>query len=367
MRTRVSEMFDLDVPIFAFSHCRDVVAAVSRAGGMGVFGASGLPPEQLSEELRWLDEHVQGKPYGIDLVVPTTDAQSLDELKAHLPQRHVEFVNELGRQFRVPPPSGAIGGRNFGRGVWGPKLAAEQWSVAREHGIRLVVSALGPLPPAIAEQARDADIRIGGMCGTPEHARRHVEGGADLVIAQGTEAGGHTGEISTFVLTPQVVDAVAPVPVLAAGGVGTGRHVVAALALGAQGVWTGSIWLASNESSVHPTAVEKILAASSRDAVRSRARTGKPLRQLRTPWVAAWDDPDAPDPLPAPWQRALVYEQMQSIEEHGIAEPIGSAAGQIVGMINRRRPAAQILESIIAEYVDVSTRLRERFTDESHR
>ncbi|MCR5879869.1 nitronate monooxygenase [Phenylobacterium sp. J367] len=358
MQTKMTSMFGIEYPIFAFSHCRDVVAAVSKAGGMGVFGVSALLPEDLETDLAWLDRELQGRPYGVDLVVPESEGKDLESLKAEIPEAHKRFVAQLGERFGVPERRSGRAGREFGKGTWGPKLAAEQWQVALNHKVAAVVSALGPLPPSIVEAARANNIRVGGMSGAPEHARRHVAGGAEFVIAQGTEAGGHTGDVSTFVLVPQVVDAVGPVPVLAAGGVGTGRQLAAALALGAEGVWTGSIWLTSNESSLHPRAVEKLLAASSFDTVRSRARTGKPLRQLKTAWNQAWEAEGAPKPLPAPYQRALVYEQMQSIEEHGVAEPIGSAVGQIVGTMNERRPAARIMRRLVEEYAEVADQLR---------
>lgn len=363
MKTKISEMFSIEFPIFAFSHCRDVVAAVSKAGGMGVFGVSAISGEELERDLAWLDAETAGRSYGVDLVVPQTEGKSLDELKAELPEEHKNFVASLGDRFGVPKASGGGAARQFGKGVWGPQLAREQWQVVVRHPVALVVSALGPLPEDIVSDARARGIRIGGMCGAPEHAKRHVAGGADLVIAQGTEAGGHTGELSTFVNVPQVVDAVSPVPVLAAGGIGSGRQIAAALALGAEGVWTGSIWLTSHESSLHPRAIEKLLAASSSDTVRSRARTGKPLRQLRTPWVRAWDEPGAPAPLKPPHQRALVYDQMQAIEEYGVSEAIGSAVGQIVGTMNEQRPAGRILQQMVEEYAEAADRMRVMYAD----
>lgn len=353
MKTPIVEALGAEFPIFAFSHCRDVVAAVTRAGGIGVLGASALSPDVLEVELQRLDEATRGLPYGVDLVVPATRSANLDELRSQLPQPHVAFVKELGDRFGIPPRGGGMGAREFGDHVWSPELAREQWERVRGHNAKLVVSALGPLPEDIVADAKTGGMLVGGMAGAPSHAVRHVEGGADFVVAQGTEAGGHTGDISTFVLVPQVVDAVGEVPVLAAGGIGSGRHVAAAFALGAAGVWTGSIWLTSSESNLHPAVVDKLLRAQSRDTIRSRARTGKPLRQLRTPWIDAWESPDAPSPLPSPLQRVLVLDQAQSIEEHGIIEPMGSAVGQIVGMMSQRRSCAQIVHGLVEQYVAV--------------
>src|SRR5213079_3521519 len=152
------------------------------------------------------------------------------------------------------------------------------------------------------------DVRVAALAGKPQHAERSLARGVDLIVAQGTEAGGHTGEISTMVLVPEVVDAVSPTPVLAAGGIGNGRQIAASLALGAQGVWCGSVWLTTEEAETHPIVKEKFLAASSSDTVRSRASTGKPARQLRTAWTEAWDSPDNPDPLPMPLHGMLIAD-----------------------------------------------------------
>jgi NAD(P)H-dependent flavin oxidoreductase YrpB (nitropropane dioxygenase family) len=213
------------------------------------------------------------------------------------------------------------------------------------------VSALGPLPTDVVARAREREIAIGGMVGNERHAVRHVEHGADFVVAQGFEAAGHHGDITTMVLVPEVVDAVDPVPVVAAGGIGTGRQIAAALALGAQAVWLGSVWLTTAESDVDPLVKRRLLAARSDDTVRSRSVSGKQMRLLRNPWTEAWEGPDAPTPLPAPLQGILARDAMVSIYENRVEPLMTSAVGQIVGQL-RERPVAAVLLGLMDELAE---------------
>src|SRR5437016_4519680 len=289
MQNRLCEMFGIEFPIFAFTHCRDVAAAVSRAGGMGVLGALAFSPDQLELELQWIDEHVDGKPYGVDVVIPVKSAD-----------------REMG-------------------------LSDEKSLADTLHGM-------------ITEEHWDFVHNI---------------------LAQGYEAGGHTGEVASMVLIPDVVDAIAPTPVLAAGGVGSGRQMAAAMALGADGVWTGSVWLTVAESDMQPPIMEKLLAASSTDTVRSRSMTGKPARQLRTAWTEAWESPDAPKPLPMPLQFILWSYAMRRITAAGNRELLGMPVGQIVSRMNKVRTAKEIIFEMIEEYIDVTERLNRELADVS--
>jgi NAD(P)H-dependent flavin oxidoreductase YrpB (nitropropane dioxygenase family) len=381
MRTEVCARFGIEFPLFAFSHCRDVVAAVTNAGGFGVLGAVAYTPERLEEELRWIDDHVGGRPYGVDVLVPGKIAKEaeapggLDALLAAVPREHWEFLSGLFDKYGVPAPS-LDAGRDPRAGGAGRQVtkegATELIDVALNHPIRLIASALGPPPPVMVERARAADVPVAALVGTVEHARRQVEAGADLIVAQGGEAGGHTGEISTMVLVPEVVDALSslarlrherPLPVLAAGGIATGRQMAAALALGASGVWCGSVWLTTEEAETLPAVKAKMLAATSRDTVRSRSRTGKPARQLRSAWTDEWDSPDSPGPLPMP---------LQMIVAEGAMVPIGKAAeagnegarqlanyfvGQVVGQLNTVKPARQVVYDMIEEFAGALERL----------
>ncbi len=372
MRTKLAEDMGLEFPIFAFTHCRDVAAAVSKAGGLGVLGVAGHSLDTLSMELDWIEEQVDGKPYGVDLLLPAKfvgsdrgglDASQLDE---KIPQEHRRFLDELLEKHGVPPlPSDAKPRPEFAVGYEQQRDVIE---LAFEHRISLIASALGPPPSWMIEQGRAKGVMVAALAGTVDHARRHVDAGVDLIVAQGYEAGGHTGEIATMVLVPEVVDAVAPLPVLAAGGIADGRQITAALALGAQGVWLGSVWLTTEEAETHPVVREKFLKATSRDTIRSRSLTGKPARQLRSAWTEAWEDPSAPDPLPMPLQPRLAREAQERIartahKTPGAQELINYFVGQVVGSMNQVKSVRSVVEELVQDYADTMERLDNQIDD----
>ena len=285
MRTPICDRLGIEFPIFAFSHCRDVIAAVSKAGGFGVLGALAYTPDQLEIELSWIDEHVDGMPYGVDFAMPAKyvgkgggdEAEPRATSTTMIPPSTATSSRSCSTSTACPPlpddlETGVVKAAGLGVDEEGPG----QVEVSLPHPVSMVVNALGPPPPYVVEQAHEHGLLVGGLVGNRQHAERQVAQGVDVIVAQGTEAGGHCGEISTMVLVPEVVDAVGPdVPVLAAGGIGRGRQMAAALALGAQGVWTGSIWLTVAEANTNPIAVEKLLAANSRGTVRSAVDDGQ--------------------------------------------------------------------------------------------
>jgi NAD(P)H-dependent flavin oxidoreductase YrpB (nitropropane dioxygenase family) len=361
MRTPLAEELGLEFPIFAFTHCRDVVVEVVKAGGMGVFGVAAHSADGLEAELRWIEERIGDKPYGVDLLLPTKfagsdrggfDASQLDE---RIPEAHRKFLDDLLEQHGVPPlADGASVSDPFAVGLDSQRGVIE---MLFDHPISLIASALGPPPPWMIEQGREKGVKVAALAGTVEHAKRHVEAGADIVIAQGYEAGGHTGTVSTMVLVPEVVDAVGDIPVLAAGGIGNGRQVTASLALGAQGVWCGSVWLTTEEAETHPVVKEKFLEAGSSDTVRSRSLTGKPARQLRSAWTDAWDDPSNPDPLPMPLQPRLTGEYQARINRtahnnEGARQLANYFVGQIVGDMNQTKSSASVVYEMVDEFID---------------
>ncbi|MGW4472019.1 NAD(P)H-dependent flavin oxidoreductase [Nonomuraea sp. NPDC004354] len=356
MRTAICERLGVEFPLFAFSHCRDVVAAVTNAGGFGVLGAVAYTAEQLETELSRLDAQVRGRPYGVDVLVPGRT----EGPRPAIPPAHLAFTAGLLQRYGVPyaGPVGGLGERVTARG------ATELVEVALKHRIGLIASALGPPPPPMVSMARDAGVPVAALVGTVEHARRQVAAGADLIVAQGTEAGGHTGEIATMVLVPQVVDAVDPVPVLAAGGIASGRQMAAAMALGAQGVWCGSVWLTTEEAETPPSVKRKMLAASSLDTVRSRSRTGKPARQLASAWTAAWDGgEDSPGPLGMPSQMLLAESAMAHVVraaergEPGAVELANYFVGQVVGQLDQVKPARRVVHEMMEEFAAAVERL----------
>jgi NAD(P)H-dependent flavin oxidoreductase YrpB (nitropropane dioxygenase family) len=369
MRTKATELLGIDVPIFAFSHCRDVVAAVSNAGGCGVLGAVTHSPEQLEIDLDWIEEQVGGRPYGVDLLLPErytgSDEGGLDRavLAERLPDEHRRFVDDLLDRYDVPPMPDERGSRAAGGMAIDPKSMAPLLDVCFTHSPGLVASALGPPPGHFVERAHGAGVPVAALAGSVRHAERHVAAGVDLVVAQGGEAGGHTGEVATMVLVPEVVDAVAPVPVLAAGGVANGRQLAAGMALGAEGAWCGSVWLTTEESEVPPHMRNKLVAAASHQTVRSRSMTGKPARMLRTAWTEAWADPAGPEPLPMPMQRMLAGPAMARVDRVA-GKPDGRAnelatyyVGQVVGSMTSVRPARRVVMEMVEEFIDAVERL----------
>jgi NAD(P)H-dependent flavin oxidoreductase YrpB (nitropropane dioxygenase family) len=363
MRTRVCDTFGIDLPIFAFSHCRDVVAAVSKAGGLGVLGALAFSPDQLEIELNWIDEHVDGKPYGVDVVMPAKyagagelDPERMgDQLKEMIPQQHRDFVENLLAKHDVPELSEEE--RSEGLLAWVHEKGREQVQIALEHPIKLLANALGSPPKDVVDLAHEHDVKVAALCGTVAQAERHVNQGVDVIVAQGTEAGGHTGDVASLILWPDVVDAVAPAPVLAAGGIGTGRQIAAALALGCEGVWTGSIWLTTAESDTNPVTMEKLLDAGARDTVRSRSWTGKPARMLRTEWTEAWEGEDSPGFLPMPLQYMLISDAQRRINKYQVKELTTMPVGQIVGRMNKVRPVRDVMFDLVDEFVEASQKL----------
>jgi NAD(P)H-dependent flavin oxidoreductase YrpB (nitropropane dioxygenase family) len=359
-RTALAEELGLEVPVFAFSKAPEVVAAVSRAGGMGVLGAVAYTVDQLRDALDWIDAHVEGKPYGVDVVMPAkyegSGQGTIDPamFEAAIPAAHRAFIEDLLARHEVPKlPDGETSWHSLL--AWTEQTTRPQVDLALGRNIKLLANALGPPPRDIVDRAHARGIKVAALTGAVDHALKHIDNGVDIIIAQGTEAGGHCGEISTMVLVPEIVDAVGDVPVLAAGGIGCGRQVAAALALGAQGAWTGSLWLTAAESDLPPLLKEKLLKARSRDTVRSRALTGKPARQLKTAWSDAWDDPANPRPLPMPLQFMATADATSRIFRYAgqpgsrAAELLTSTVGQIVGRMNVERPVAEIMEELVRE------------------
>lgn len=367
MQTPICSKLDIEYPIFAFSHCRDVVAAVSKAGGFGVLGALAFAPDQLEVELDWIEQHVGGKPYGVDFAMPAKYVgkgggaeASVESLAAMIPQGHRDYANAVMDRLGVPALPNDLPQRTMkaaGLGVDAEGPGQVEVSLSRPN-VRMLVNALGPPPPYVIEQAHAKDVMVGALVGSRQHAERQVALGVDVIVAQGTEAGGHCGEVSTMVLVPEVVDAVGPnVPVLAAGGIGTGRQIAAALALGAQGVWMGTIWLTVTEADMQPLVVENMLAATSRDTVRSRAMTGKPARQLRTRWTEAWEAEDAPQPLPMPLQGILYGESARRFVRSKSRDFAGTPAGQIIGRIDKVRPTREVMLDLVTEWIETTERM----------
>lgn len=374
MNTPICEMFGIEFPLIAFTHCRDVVVAVSKAGGMGVFGAVAHPPDRLEEELRWIDAHIEGKPYGIDLIVPNKMAEvsagglNRNKVEAAIPQEYFQFAAGILAQHDIS----AEGLYSFRDETFRASQnmqasgAAETLEVAFSHPIKLVANALGVPPKIMLEMGKRHDVRVAALIGAKKHAIRQVQAGVDILIAAGGEAGGHCGDVSTLVLIPEIHAAIQPygnIPILAAGGIVTGRQMAACMAMGAAGAWTGSVWLTTSEAETNPIVKEKMLYSSSRDTVRSKARTGKYSRQLRSPWTDAWETEDSPAPLPMPLQSLVTEPALGRVDKlsqsgHAGAKELATYwVGQGVGLMNRQMSAAAVVQEFKEDFFNAFVRL----------
>jgi NAD(P)H-dependent flavin oxidoreductase YrpB (nitropropane dioxygenase family) len=367
MQTALTEMFGLDVPVCGFSHCRDVVIALSKAGGLGVLGTARYSPEQLDIELTKIDEALDGRPYGATIIFPTPkdDGVASDpaSLRTQVPDEYWNYVRGLADRFHISlddstPAEGVVNSfpltRDYALGIL---------DVVMKHPVALVSSAIGAPPADAVAELHQRGAKCSGQVGDPKHVQRHLDAGVDFIVATGTEAGGHTGEIASLVLTPQVVKVAGDVPVLAAGGIGTGRQLTAALALGAAGVWMGSAWLVTTESELPLELKTKLVAARSSDTIRSRSLSGRTARQLRTPWVEAWEEPGAPTPLPAPLQGVLVKDAQAGMMKRGHEDVLGTPVGQIVGELNAIRPVRDVLLDLMTDSLDAAERVTASFAD----
>ena len=377
MKSPICDVLGIEFPLLAFSHCRDVVAAVSRAGGFGVFGATAHSPQSVREELRWIEDHASGKPFGIDVLIPENMATAgetnvtYNSLRARIPEAQKAFARDLLAKVGVTVPEQTVSDDQTQ--PFDPGRALEVLDAAFEFPIRLIANALGVPPPAMIEMGKRHGVPVAALVGAKEHAIRQVNAGVDILVVQGTEAGGHCGEVSTLVLVPEVIKAIKPirnVPVLAAGGIMTGGQMAACMAMGAAGVWTGSVWLATVESETSEIFREKMIEAGSRDAVRSKSRTGKPARQLRSTWTEAWErDPNSPGPLPMPLQTLISEPALRGVDRAAAAgnpkarEMVTYFVGQGVGLIDSVRSAGQVVQTFKEEFLEAVEALNETMED----
>lgn len=357
----------IEHPIVGFTPSEQVAAAISRAGGLGVLGCVRFnDPDELAATLDWLDENTDGRPYGVDVVMPSkppAEGTAID-LAGLIPAGHREFVERTLLDLGVPPLPAPDDDSAAAQGVlgWLHSVARAQVEIALRHRPALIANALGSPPPDVIDQAHAAGVPVAALAGRVVHAQRQVEAGVDIIVAQGYEAGGHTGEVASMVLLPEVVDAVGDrALVLGAGGIGCGRQIAAALALGAGGVWMGSAWLLAQEYGEGfpgSAATQQALAiATSSDTVRTRIYSGKPARLLRSRWSEAWAAPGAPDPLPMPLQNLLVADAHRRISAAQDPQVVAMPAGQIIGRLTEVRPVASIMADLVKETDQAITRM----------
>jgi len=373
MNSKICEMLDIEFPLVAFTHCRDVVVAVSKAGGCGVLGAVGMSPEQLEQELKWIDEHIDGKPYGVDVLIPNKmvgkdEKFDAEKLVGMIPQEYADFRADVLENHDIPSPELRTidtGGSGFAANTQsgGAKALLD---VAFNHPIKLIANALGVPPDWMLKMGKENDVKVAALLGTAQHAINQVEAGVDILVVSGTEAGGHCGSVSTMVLIPEVYEAIQPygdVPILAAGGIVTGKQMAAAMTMGASGAWCGSVWLTTVESEIHPIVKEKMIAANSSQTVRSRSRTGKHSRQLVSPWTEAWESDKAPDPLPMPLQPMVAEPALAKVNKlaeggHDGAKGLATHwVGQGVGLMNASISASDVVQEFKEDFISAYERL----------
>ena len=373
MNSKICELLDIEFPLVAFTHCRDVVVAVSKAGGCGVLGAVGMSPEQLEKELKWIDDHIDGKPYGVDVLIPNkmvdqSEKFDAEKLKNMIPQEYADYRADIlenhdieAAELRTIDTAGSSFAQNTKAD--GAKALLD---VAFSHPIKLIANALGVPPDWMLEMGKQNDVKVAALLGTAQHAINQVKAGVDILVVSGTEAGGHCGSVSTMVLIPEVHKAIQPygdVPILAAGGIVTGQQMAAAMAMGAPGAWCGSVWLTTVESEVPPVIKEKMVAANSSETVRSRSRTGKHSRQLVSPWTDAWESDKAPDPLPMPLQPMVAEPALQKVNKlaegghEGARELSTYWVGQGVGLMNATISASDVVQEFKQDFISAYERL----------
>ncbi len=375
MNSKLCKELGIEFPLFAFSHCRDVVAAVTKAGGFGVFGATNLSGPELEIELNWIDSQVNGMPYGVDLIVPNNfvgkgENLSDEDMLGKIPQSHKDFAHNIleNNGIDVDPNELEEDRKNhlrFGKNMT-PEGAHESLTVAFNHPIKMIVNALGMPPKQMVDMAKDAGVKVGALVGAKKHAINQINAGVDVLIVAGGEAGGHCGEVSSMVLIPEVYNAIKDikdVPILAAGGIASGSQMAAAMAMGASGAWCGSVWLTTTEAETNPIVKEKMLSASSADTVRSKSRTGKHSRQLRSPWTDAWEKSDQVQPLPSPVQPLVAEPALRKLDKLSLAGNKQAAdlatywVGQAVGLMNETKSAGEVVQDFKTDFIEAYERL----------
>lgn len=355
MNNVLTERFGLKYPIFGFAHSIDVICALAEAGCFAVYGATRDTPEEIEERLALIRSRIGDKPFGVDLVMPRGMPEFADKQAVidQLPETHTDFVKGIYEKYNIPPATKPGMRTRFLRS---DEITNRQVEAVLSSDVNIFACGIGA-PPAVVAEAKRREMTTLALVGHPRHAQAALRAGADMLVAQGHEAGAHTGPIGTFALVPQIVDVAEGVPVLAAGGVATGRHIAASFALGAQGVWMGTAWLTSYEHALHQVIVDKLLAAGSDDTVISRANSGKTFRQIRTGWSEEWARPGAPQPLQMPHQDMLIGDLLGAIGEHEIEPLMHSGAGQSVAFSIEQKSVAQIVADLASQTEEALGRL----------
>lgn len=346
IKTAICDRFGLDTPIFGFSHSIETVAAITNAGGFGVYGATRRFDYEIREELAQIRGLVGSRPFGVDLVIPMHIPQHNDRaaMEAQIPDQHRAFVQDMAQRHNVPKGTKPALRTRF---IRSQEIIDAQVAAVAASDVDMVALGIGS-PPEVMELMKAGNKTTLALVGQEKHARRALDAGADILVAQGYDAGAHTGPVGTFSLVPQIVEVAGDVPVLAAGGVATGRHIAASFALGAQGVWLGTAFLLTEENAPHLSAgqIESLTRSRATDTVITRSESGKTFRQTRSAWSDEWAAKDAPEPLSHPLHDVLVGDLLGAIKEHDVKPLSHSGAGQGVGWFDRVRPVRDVVEEL---------------------
>ena len=374
MNSKICDLLGIEFPLVAFSHCKDVVAQVSKAGGMGVLGAVGMTPEMLENDLKWIDENVNGMPYGVDVLIPNKfegkeEGLNPEDWANMIPQEYRDFRADVLNKYKLDGESlreQTTQKSGFGKNL-GEDGAQKLLDIAFSHPIKLIANALGVPPKWMLEMGKKNNVPVAALVGAKEHAIRQVQAGVDLLVVSGTEGGGHVGSVSSLVLVPEIHKAIQPIsdiPILAAGGIATGHQMAGVMAMGASGVWCASVFLPTSEAETSPTVKEKMINATSSQTVRSRSRTGKHSRQLRSGWTDAWESKDAPEPLPMPLQTMVGEPALDIIDKaaenghQGAKELATYWVGQGIGLVDETISAGQTVQKFKEEFLDALDRMQ---------
>ena len=351
LKTSLCEMLGIEYPILLAgmgsrgkATPAELVAAVSECGGMGVIGGSGLEPEEIRAVIRKVRSLTQ-KPFGVDLLLPAKladAAKTRSEVRRHLRERYPEHV-AFARRVLADHDVAELEVNN--EVVISDTLIERQLEVLFEEKVPMFAAGLGD-PSRVVPRARGQGMKVLGLAGTVSNGQRHVKAGVDIVVAQGYEAGGHTGKIANFALIPQLVDAVSPVPVIAAGAIADGRGIAAALSLGAVGVWVGTAFLVADECGIADAMKEQLINGRAQDFDIQRIYTGKTMRCYRNALVEAWGKSGL-EPLPMPYQKILFDDFNESVAAAGKWDLHSNPAGQGAGLLKARKPARQIFEELV--------------------
>ncbi len=370
LRTPLCEMLNIEYPILSAGMGPsligektgapvELVVAVSEAGGLGVLGGAGYTVEELREAIREIRKQTD-RPFGVDVLLPAATvaagdapAESAREIPLRdalngLPEGHREWFLRIKEELGLPDTEAVISG---GTTTARPHAAVQ---ACIDESVPLFCAGLGN-PGFMVESAHAAGMKVLGIAGNARNAGSIAAAGADLVVAQGHEAGGHTGRVGSMALWPQAIDAAAPTPVIAAGGIGDGRGLAAALAVGCVGVWVGTRFLASHEGGALQIQKEAIVRAGDEDTRRTTIYTGKTSRATYNRFHDLWEESGL-EPLRFPAQVVLASAIVDMFNQAGNVEYVGPFAGQVSGLIHEIKPAAQIVADMVEEAADILTR-----------